>query len=125
MSNTVSILYRVRLQGGFNSAGTPKNNKELVIARVTTTDVQSGLETFTATDLGLETIDYIHPHILDNVGSVPNVSATTSVTVEYSENGSQLVFSDVAAAGDRAAITNDEDPVVQILAVGDSSAADV
>jgi len=51
----------------------------------------------------------------------PTVSATTSVTAEYDSTTGTIFISDVAAAGDRAAITNDEDPVIQALIVGDSA----
>lgn len=122
MSNVVKILFKGTIPGvGFDQNGLAKQNKTLVVARMVTTDVQSGSESLTPNDLGLETIDFINLKVVSESGGVPAISATTSVTAEYDDADETVFISDVAAAGDRAAITNDEDPVIKILAVGDSA----
>jgi hypothetical protein len=126
MSNTVQVLFRSYLPGsaGFvDDTGAPANNKQLVVAKMTATDTQSGTESLVPADLGLETIDFLVTNIEGGTGGVPAISVTTSVTAEYNRAGDELVISDVAAAGDRSAITNNEDPVIRLFAVGDSAAA--
>ena len=125
MAHTTQILYRVNLPGGgYSNTGVAKNNKTLVAARVVCTDVQSGLETFTSTDLGLAVIDVIFPIITGSgTNAVPAKSATTSVHIDYDFANTRFVMCDVAAAGDRTAITNDEDPIITVIAVGSGSIA--
>lgn len=122
MSKVVKVIFRSYLQGsqGYTNTGTPSPNKQLVIAQVVTTNVQSGLEGLTPQDLGLSTIDFIKVNVQSETGGVPAKSATTSVHADYDQVNQRLVICDVAAAGDRAAITNNEDPVVEVFAVGDS-----
>ena len=122
MSFNVKLLFKGTIPGvGFSSAGVPKQNKTMVIARIETLDVQSGTETLSPQAFGLETIDFINLKVVSASGGVPTVSATTSVTAECDDTTNKIFISDVAAAGDRAAITNNEDPVVQVFAVGDSA----
>lgn len=125
MAHTTQVLYRVNIPGGgYNSAGIPKNRKVFVAARVVCTDVQSGLETFTGTDLGLESIEVIFPIITGSgTDAVPSKSATTSVHVDYDFVNSRFVISDVAAAGDRVAIGGGEDPIITVMAVGNGNIA--
>ncbi len=122
MSASVKILFKGTIPGvGFTSAGVQKQNKTVVVARIETLNVQSGAEIIPVNQFGVETIDYIGLHTVSASGGVPTVSATTSVTAEYDDTTNTIFISDVAAAGDRAAITNNEDPVIQVLIVGDSA----
>ena len=122
MSANVKILFKGTVPGvGFTSAGIAKQNKTVVVARIETLNVQSGAEIIPVSSFGVDTIDFISMQVVSASGGVPTVSATTSVTAEYDSTTSTIFISDVAAAGDRAAITNDEDPVIQVLIVGDSA----
>lgn len=122
MSASVKILFKGTIPGvGFSSAGVAKQNKTVVVARIETLNVQSGAEVVPPSSFGLDTIDFIALQVLSASGGVPAISATTSVTAEYNDVSQTIFISDVAAAGDRAAITNDEDPVIQVIAVGDSA----
>lgn len=122
MAHTTQILYRVNFPGGgYSSSGTAKNNKSLVVARVTCTDVTSGLETFNPSELGLEAIDVLFPLLAGTASggqAYPAKSATTSAHIDYDVENNRFVICDIAAAGDRTAITNGEDPIIQVFAVG-------
>jgi hypothetical protein len=124
MAHNVKVQFRGTIPGvGFTQTGTAVNQKALVVGHVKTTDVQSGLESVAVEEFGLETIDFIKLNIRSASGGAPAKSATTSVHADWDDVNNRLVICDVAAAGDRAAITNDEDPIVEFLAVGDSALA--
>jgi hypothetical protein len=127
MANDVRITFRTFLPGSAGVSktlnGVPVQGKALVCGRIVTTDVQSGLETVAIQDFGLTTLDFISVNVHGTTGGVPAKSATTTVHADYDTVNTRLVISDIASSGQRDPITNDEDPVLEFLAVGDTSIA--
>ena len=124
MAHNVRVSFRGTIPGvGFTEAGVAVNQKTLVVGQVNTTNVASGLESVGKEEFGLETINFIKLNIRSASGGSPAKSATTSVHADWDDVNERLVIADVAAAGDRTAITDNEDPVVEFLAVGDSALA--
>lgn len=124
MAHSVRITFQSDLPGtGFNNTGTAVNKKRLAIGQVHCTNVTSGLESVTEAELGFTTIDFIKVNVRSASGAdaVPAKTATTSVHADWDDVNKRLVISDIAAAGDRTAITNGEDPIVEFLAFGDST----
>ncbi len=117
---TVKVLGRSRLQGGGKTlGGVAKNHKEEVWGELTGTYVTSGAA-FVARDVGLTGFDKLNLSVI-SVNGGTELTATTTVSADYSEADSKILMATADINGARTAAVNGQAYICNFHAIGDSA----
>lgn len=121
----VKVLYSQSLGGGFNTAGTAKNTKRLVVGEITGTYVAAGLAVNKLggpAAFGLVTLDFLklQPVTFNAIGP----GSATLFPTDYDVTNQKIFCCDkLGAAGALADPEDGEAIVIRFAAVGDDATA--
>lgn len=117
MAYDLKVRTRFTIPGtGFDSSGTPKNDKVFVAGELDVTSYTTGGETVTAADLGLSTVDVITFDVRHVNDAATEPTASNQLTAHYIESTEKVMIK----LNEDAEVTSSQDANVRFVAVGDS-----